>query len=580
MLITPPPIYTHEIIFDEFDFSALTHTFILANSSNMPDSGSSDFFTVNPSMISVNVGCFEKNGGSLLFPNVMVQYLNGALKLSCSCNYKGNNLCDFQVQVLYNIMERQDLRIYFDAMFRHSKINEVAIHYGLQNLPDPDAHFELNWSNRSVSITPKIKNLLAVNEHAIKQLFGEIMPHNYLPEFIKKNDQLLRVLIFSEHKYYKHLQVGLYDAETGIGGKIKNPETAVDPLSLAWKTSAVAEVKFYTGIASLQHQLHKTTVDTDLKALKAVVNNPLLLPVYYHNPDVSQNITALSLVPVKLSLLQIELELLVYLKNDFYEINGQLKIAEKTYPLNMLPLKYGQFILADKTLHLIESADLLSVATFFKKHNNTVLIHRSKFDVFKQTVLAKLADKILIKYAWHVPATQEQLEEYYFNGTVQKLIYLTDAGLHVMINPVMRYGEAEVNVLSKLQLYATDQKGVQFVVERNDVAENNMIAMLLKQHPDFEAQIYQQAFYLTKKQFLNEDWFLDVFEEWIANDIKILGFNEIKNNKLNANKGKVTVKVTSGLDWFNTDLDVRFGKQKASLLQLRKALKNNNKYVQ
>ncbi|MBC7886865.1 MAG: SNF2 helicase associated domain-containing protein [Ferruginibacter sp.] len=569
-----------ETIFEEFRFSALTHSFILANSATMPDSGDSRFFTVHPDMINLNTGSFTNPGGGLVFPMVLVQYRDKALVLDCGCNQTGTKLCEHQAQVLYNIMERPDLRVFFDTALRHEKINAVAINYGLENLPDPDEYFELKWASRAVRITPRMKSLLPANDAAMQELAGELLFKNDLSVWTNAKQDTTVLLVFGQHKYYRHLQVGLYEAATGAGGKIKSPLKTLDPMELAWKTNEAEAVKFYTGIAGFINNHNKAPLMAEVNALRAIVNNPVQLRAFYHNPTLSENISPASLVPVQLKLLQTGLELQVYLKEPFYEISGQLVIEDKIYPLDTLPVKYGYFILAGNALHLLGTMDLVRVISYFKKNNNIIIIHQSKFEVFRKTILAKLEDKIRISYAWLVAATKEQLEENGFDGPPQQLVYLSGAGQHIMISPVMRYGEVEVSVLSKRQLYARDQKNNAFIVDRDEVAEIRFTAVLLLQHPDFAEQLHQDAFYLTKKQFLEEGWFLDAFEEWEQQDIKILGFNEIDNNQLSPHKGKVSVRVTSGLDWFDTDLELRYGKQKASLRQLQKALKNGRRFVQ
>jgi SNF2 family DNA or RNA helicase len=118
-------------------------------------------------------------------------------------------------------------------------------------------------------------------------------------------------------------------------------------------------------------------------------------------------------------------------------------------------------------------------------------------------------------------------------------------------------------------------------VPRNDEAEIRFTALLLKQHPDFIEQLDdpQPHFYLHKERFLQEDWFLNAFEEWQRHDISILGFNELKGNRLNQNKAVVSIKVLSGINWFNTVINVRFGNKTASLKQLHKSILHKNKYV-
>ena len=89
------------------------------------------------------------------------------------------------------------------------------------------------------------------------------------------------VLVLSEHKYYKHLQAGIYEAATGAGGKIKNPLRPLDAQELAWQTNEVAAVKFYTGIINFINNHNKAPLAADLQALRAIVHNPLGLAAFY-----------------------------------------------------------------------------------------------------------------------------------------------------------------------------------------------------------------------------------------------------------------------------------------------------------
>ena len=156
------PILTYnatEIIFENCLFSNVTPTFILANSARMPDTDAQRFFLVQPDMIDINTGTFSNPTSGLVFPPVWVQFSKATLTLDCSCNYGNYTLCIHQAQVLYNIMERPDLRLFFDAAFRHEKINIVAKNYGLEQSPNPDEHFELLWQNNTVRIEPRMKAL-------------------------------------------------------------------------------------------------------------------------------------------------------------------------------------------------------------------------------------------------------------------------------------------------------------------------------------------------------------------------------------------------------------------------------------
>lgn len=196
-------------------------------------------------------------------------------------------------------------------------------------------------------------------------------------------------------------------------------------------------------------------------------------------------------------------------------------------------------------------------------------------------MLNKLENKLLIDYTYIKPATQEQIKKEGFDQPAEKIIYLSDFGAHVMIIPVLRYGEAEIPIRTQRQIYGTDEKGNQFLVKRRDDEEIAFTALLVKLHPYFNEQLDNglDYFYLHKRHFLDEEWFLNVFDEWHYHNIEILGFNELEGNKLNPHKVKITINVVSGINWFNTVIDIKFGKKRASLKQVHQAVKNKSKYV-
>jgi hypothetical protein len=403
-----------------------------------------------------------------------------------------------------------------------------------------------------------------------------------LPAVTRAPENTIRLVVFSKHRYYDdQFAIELYEAPTSKDGTVKSPLTAVDPLSLLWKTEKVDEVKFYTGLYKFQSNFTASNPETDMEGLKTIVKNPLHLPIYYHDPAVSEKITAGSIVPVRLQTLQIDLRLTVDLKESFYEVFGELVGTDKSYPLKMLRVRYHYFVQIDDALYLVTNAAFLRVIEFFKKNNQKILIHQSKFEEFQKSILAELEHHITIQYSYLKPATKRQIEEQSSDMAPQRMIYLSDHENFISITPVVQYGNVEIPVYSRKQIRDADQNGNVFTVERDKELELQFTAILLRQHPYFSEQILEgEFFYLPREQFLNENWFLEAFEEWKSQGILIFGFNELQDNKLNEHKAVITILVTSGIDWFNASVKVSFGKQKAALKQLYKSVRNKSKFVQ
>jgi SNF2 family DNA or RNA helicase len=389
-----------------------------------------------------------------------------------------------------------------------------------------------------------------------------------------------RIIVFRKHKYYSHFYVELYEAELGSNEKLKNPLILIDPLEFIWKVNDPEQLKFYTAVARFRNSYDSDRTDSDIEGLKALVKNPLQLDAYFHDTEKSPNITIRAITPFKLQMLNIDLALQVNLKQSSYEITGKLYLNEKAYPLDLLNIKFHYFLFYNGVMHLVENLQYLKVIEVFKQHNNKISLHESEYENFQRTVLAKLEQNIRINYAYLKPATLKQRLENNFDGVSGKIIYLSDSGDYILITPVVRYGNVEVPVLSQQQIYSVDARGNPFSVQRDELAELNFISLLARQHPFFEEQMQQECFYLHKKRFLDSGWFLDAFEQWHIQGITILGFGDLKDNKLNPNKAKIRIEILSGEDWFDTDIDIKFGKQKVSLKYLHKALRNKSKFVQ
>jgi len=534
--------------------------------------------------LKINYGKFTSRYNSRNFPEVQIEQQAYQLVLSCPCDQPKTKLCEHQSTVLLQLIQKKDLRLYFDEELRQEEFVKFAADYGLQNEVDLDKYFELVHTDHQTQVKPIKASLLPVTAASLDLMKGLMLPsqESTFQQTSVVADDSLRCIILKQHKYYKHLMAELYDAPITKDGKIKNPLSPVNPLELVWETNDPLELKFFTAISRFQNTVDGKVTASALESLKSIVKNPLDLPCYIHQSEVSEKITSTALLPVKLSRIMHDVELTVDEKGQFYEVSGKLQIGDTVYNLTELEIRFTYFVQVLNTLYMVKDLQMLGTINFFKRRQDDLLIHQSKYKQFQSQILDKLEERTKIDYRYVKAASLAQLKEQGFHNQVEKIIYLSDFGAHVMIVPIMRYGEVEIPIRTQRQINAIDSKGKYFTVQRDEMAERQFTAMLLRQHPLFEEQLTDdlQYFYLHKKRFLNEDWFLNAFEDWQNEGVTILGFNEISGNKLNANKAKITVQVLSGINWFNTVIKAHFGKRKASLKHLHKAIRNKTKFVQ
>ncbi|AZB26145.1 DEAD/DEAH box helicase [Chryseobacterium bernardetii] len=567
-----------EYILENINISTLSVYDLLNHTAESSFIGITDFREIYPIAIENNTGIFTKKLPLQQFPVVSISHIGNSLLCTCTCNNPQAKLCTHQAEIIHCILEEKNYRIFFDDMLRKKTLLSKAKAYGLENEPDLDQYFQLELAAGKLEILPKIKEMLPIDELLLQR--------DLLPQTPSKLDALAtletdkkQILVIGNHRYYNHLVFSLMEAETTQTGKIKNPVTSVDAMQLIWKAEKPLDIKFYTAISSFQNNYNEDYNSAELEALKLIVKNPLDLDVYYHDREIAETVSVKSLIPVTLNTLDADIQLSVFKKDPFFEITGELLFNGAAIPFKNVVIRNEYFVYNNKTFSFIDHPDLLRVIRFFKANNEILLIHSSKYEGFLQQILSKLEERIQINYSYIQSATKVQLEEKNFH--IERVIYLRQQENYIGITPVMKYGEVEVPVYSRKQIFDTDQNGNPFRIERNDSLEARFTSLVMQQHPDFEEQMDgYQYFYLHRDKFLDENWFLDAFEAWRNENITILGFNELKNNKLNPHRAKINIQITSGLDWFNAKLKVGFGQKEATLKQLHRTIRNKSKFVQ
>lgn len=391
----------------------------------------------------------------------------------------------------------------------------------------------------------------------------------------------LRIVVLKQFRFHKSLCLELYEAATTGAGKIKNPLTPLSAADAALLTTDPGALLFYTAISRFAAIPNTPKTAADIRALKIIIKNPLGLRFFYHNAGFSENVSAGSLTEVKVGAILHKLVLHVNKQDQFYHLTPQIHIGDQVLHPQAVELKYDYFVLHEGMLHLAANLSIVKLLQAFATRP-ALTVHELQFNTFREQVLSKLEHRVEVVHTYIGAASGRQIEEAGLKGAEERIIYLSDLGQYVMINPVMRYGSIEVPVRSKKAVYLPDARGRLMAMPRNEAAEDAFLSTLLRQHPHFYEQLEEGLtyFYLHRDRFLDEGWFPGAFEQWREAGISIYGFNQLKGNKLNAHQAAVSVGVHSGLNWFNVKLAVRFGSKNASLKQLQQAVRNKSRYVQ
>ena len=320
----------------------MSYADILNYSGEATDSSQRDFFAIEPVKIEVNSGIFSHPGFDMVFSRVGVFQTEDKITISCTCGNVGSRICRHQAQVLHNILERPDFKIFFDNQLRERRLKEEARLFGMEKESFPERYFTLNYSNQKVQIEPREKGLIRVDKTNLETVKGkwltspiEQLPGRNLSSIGKKT-----ILVLHTHKYYGNISFELLEGEVTREGKMKNPLSPLDSIELSLKAQNLEESRFFSAVSRFQKISTTQDQASELQTLRWIVRKPENIEVFFQQKGISESITATSISPIELRQPGMEIKLSVFKKEPFYEVTCELIVHDKSYPIKALPFVF------------------------------------------------------------------------------------------------------------------------------------------------------------------------------------------------------------------------------------------------
>lgn len=157
-------------------------------------------------------------------------------------------------------------------------------------------------------------------------------------------------------------------------------------------------------------------------------------------------------------------------------------------------------------------------------------------------------------------------------------LYLKETEKLMIFKPVFAYGDVEKEWLD----YNPVKRAVNGKVSiqpRDEAAEQTYLNLLRYLHPAMQESRKSRAFVLPSQEALKGTWYFQFMEKLQAEGVSIFGYEQLKQHKINPNKPKTSLQVSSGIDWFDTEIEVRFGEETVSLEALKKSLAKKQHFV-
>ncbi len=158
-------------------------------------------------------------------------------------------------------------------------------------------------------------------------------------------------------------------------------------------------------------------------------------------------------------------------------------------------------------------------------------------------------------------------------------VYLKELGETFVIQPAFSYHGHDVEWNDETRITVQEGNKV-LVIHRNKEAEENFVNSLRALHSNFSIQSNYNYFFLRAKEALKNSWFFLFFDALKEMDVRVFGFEQLRNFRFSSSKPVTNLQISSGIDWFDAQVEVVYGDQKVGIRDIKRALANKQNYVQ
>jgi len=158
----------------------------------------------------------------------------------------------------------------------------------------------------------------------------------------------------------------------------------------------------------------------------------------------------------------------------------------------------------------------------------------------------------------------------------RKKLYMTEDNGNLYFNLVFAYGDVEIKYSSRTVQYFNNKTNKIIKIERDWEAEHTAVETLY--HNQLEPSRIPGEFKLSRGTEVLE-WIYEVLPKISVQGFDILGEEKLTRYRINRNQPTISVSLSSGIDWFDLDIDVRFGEDQVSSKQFINAIADGRKYI-
>jgi SNF2 family DNA or RNA helicase len=297
--------------------------------------------------------------------------------------------------------------------------------------------------------------------------------------------------------------------------------------------------------------------------------------VYFtDNRDSSYSIKKKDLTRVRLADQRLSILLKVNKSKKNITLKPYLQIDGETKSISNIIKNKSSFFTAfvDDQLYVYDHMNTCLYLNEFKQKFQT---HEQHFDFLFRELIQPLSKQFKIEINKNILPKEEQ-----FLDAEYSQVYITEEMEQLRFTPMVSYYNGMQFPLFDRgnQLLYEDSRIIEY--KRDLIYEEEFLQILGSLHPDFERQKHHRFFYLSFDELMRNMWFYNFYEQLQKHGIQVFGINDLKKFKYSPFQAKVNTSLSSGQDWFELKLQVKFGNYEIKISDLKKAIINKQQFIQ
>ncbi len=536
-----------------------------------------------------------------VYPVVLKQNEERYFDTSCTCDEKRYPLCIHKAALFIYVLYNHGAHYFSTLRNWDAQKNKLLSLYGYSLSDDLSGKFDFAYHEG--------KPFLRVLDTSIKKLSTQtaISPKETVVAEPELTNKKLGVAINPKGEYYPFVDFDLIAGEPDLlrnkySGKIEklpvNKYLSINRLDEREKILVTALRRhssdelikflkrnspfgdFWDGLgkelqATPNEDLRQQVWDFYLPRYQKLLEQYKDYPFVYFLPE-GKSFSGANLQQVKFSDVKFNTHLyilpaaLLQETGDDILIQLQISVSDELLVSDEVSMLNQGLILHNNTLFAAANNEVLQVLERFPE-KGAIRIKKEEWPAYLENELLPLSGKTSMQF-------HEALQDHITEEEPELRLYLRETDKMMSFRPVFAYNDIEKQWLDNTPAMSA-RDGKIIIHHRNEASEQTFLTMLRHMHPSMQESRKSRSFLLPAADALKSGWYFEFMDRLREANVAVHGYESLKQMRINPNKPVTNLQFTSGIDWFEAEMEVIFGDQKVTVADVKKALSHKQNFV-